>query len=134
MTLLVPDNGEGDALSAIVNLAAATNPILKLYQSNTTPSETDTAGTYTEATFTGYSSVTLTGASWTVTQGAPSHADYAQQIFTSSAGSQNQSIYGYFVVRATSGRIAWSERFSDGPYVIVNSGDQIKVTPIITLD
>ena len=31
-------------------------------------------------------------------------------------------------VRATSGRIAYAERFSDGPYNIVNNGDQIKIT------
>lgn len=134
MTLLVPNNGEGDILAYAVNKSAPENVVLCLYQSNTTPAETDTAATYTEASFTGYSNITLTGASWTVTEGAPSNAAYAQQIFTSSAGSQNQSVYGYYLKRATSGRIAWAERFTDGPYTIVNNGDQIKVTPQITLD
>lgn len=134
MALLVPNNGEGDALKAILNHTAATDPILCLYKSNTTPAETDTFATYTEADFTGYANITLTGSSWTVTEGAPSSASYAQQTFTSSAGSQNQSVYGYVVKRTTSGRIAWAERFSDGPYVIVNNGDQIKITPTITLD
>jgi hypothetical protein len=134
MTLLVPNIGEEDMLKAILNHTAATNPILKLYQSNTTPAETDTAATYTEATFTGYSSATLTGSSWTVTPGAPTEGSYAQQTFTSSAGSQNQAIYGYFVTRTTSGNLAWAERFTDGPYTIVNNGDAIKITPKITLD
>jgi hypothetical protein len=134
VTLLVPNHGEGDMLKYLLNFSAAENVILRLYQSNTTPAETDTAATYTEATWTGYSAATLTGASWVVTEGAPSDGAYAQQTFTSTAGSQSQNNYGYFMTRASSGRIAWAERFSDGPYQVVNNGDQIKVTPKITLD
>jgi hypothetical protein len=134
MTLLVPNNGEGDGLSYFVNKSTPENLVLRLYSSNTTPAETDTAASYTEATFTGYAAATLTGASWVVTEGAPSSAAYAQQTFTSSAGSQSASVYGYFLTRASSGRIAYAERFSDGPYSIVNNGDQIKITPTITLD
>jgi hypothetical protein len=135
MALLVPNNGEGDALQYFVNRAAPENLILKLFKSNTTPSETDTAATYTEADFTGYSAITLTGATWGApSEGAPSSIAYPQQTFTSSAGGQNQAIYGYFMVRASSGRIALAERFTDGPYTIVNNGDQIKITPTITGD
>lgn len=134
MTLLVPNNGEGDALAAIVGKAAAENLKLRLYQNNITPAETDTAATYTVATFTGYADITLTAASWTVTEGAPSDASYAQQTFTSSADQSSQSIYGYYFTRVTSGRIAWAERFPAGPYAIANNGDNIKVTPKFTLD
>jgi hypothetical protein len=38
------------------------------------------------------------------------------------------------MTRASSGRIALAERFSDGPYQIVNNGDNIRVTPQITFD
>jgi hypothetical protein len=135
MALLVPNNGEGDALEYFVNKSAPQNLVLKLFKSNTTPAETDTAATYTVADFTGYSDITLTGASWgSPSEGAPSSIAYAQQTFTSSAGSQNQNVYGYYCVRATSGRIALAERFSDGPYNIANNGDNIKVTPTITAD
>lgn len=134
MTLLVPNVGESLMLQAIVNKAAATDPILRLFKSNTTPAETDTFATYTEADFTGYASVTLTGSSWSISGTAPTQAAYAQQTFTSSAGSQNQSVYGYLINYTTSTTLGWAERFSDGPYVIVNNGDNIKVTPIITLD
>ena len=134
MALLVPDVGEVDGLNYFVNKTAPQDLIIKLYQNNITPAESDTAATYTVATFTGYAQATLTGASWTVTGGAPSSATYAQQTFTSTAGSQSQNIYGYYLVRATSGVLAYAERFSDGPYLIVNNGDQIKVTPTITMD
>lgn len=134
MALLIPNGGEVIALSYLVNKAAPENLILRLFKSNTTPAESDTVASYTEATFTGYSAKTLTGASWSTVSGAPSSASYALQTFTSSAGSQNESIYGYYLTRASSADLVYAERFSDGPYVIVNNGDSISVTPTITAD
>lgn len=69
-----------------------------------------------------------------MTEGAPSEGAYPEQTFTSSANQASQSNYGYFVVQQTSGIILWAERFTDGPYNIVNLNDAIKVTPKITLD
>lgn len=135
MTILMPDNGEGDVLQYFVNLAAPQNLVLHLFQNNITPAETDTAITYTEATFTGYSAITLTGASWGApVEGAPSSISYAQQSFTSTAGAQNQNIYGVYLTRAVSGRIAYAERFTGAPFNIANNGDIIKYTPSITAD
>jgi hypothetical protein len=134
MALVVPDGGESLALQYLVNKGTPQNLVLCLFKSNTTPAEADVIGTYTEADFTGYSNVTLTGSSWSVSGTAPTSIAYAQQTFTSSAGSQSQSVYGYFLKRASGGELVWAERFSDGPYVIVNNGDAIKVTPTITCD
>lgn len=134
MTLLVPDVGESRMLQAVVNKTAPQDLVLKLYKSNTTPAETDTAATYTEADFTGYASASLTGSSWTISGTAPTSAGYAQQTFSSSAAQTAQNVYGYFVIQTTSGILMWAERFSDGPYAISNNGDQIKITPAITLD
>lgn len=132
MTLLVPNNGEGDAAAAFVNKSTLSDLVLRLFTNNITPAETDTAATYTEAAGNGYGALTLTGASWTVTEGAPTQAAYAQQIFTFTGALGN--VYGYFCTRSTGGRIGYAERFSDGPYNIVNNGDQVKVTPQITFD
>lgn len=134
MALLVPNQGEVIALEAFLNKTAPQDLTLKLYKSNTTPGETDTEATYTEADFTGYSAINLTASSWVLTPGAPSEAAYPQQTFTSSAGSQSQAVYGYFLVQQSSGKLIYAERFSDGPYTIVNNGDAIKVTPKITAD
>lgn len=134
MTLLVPNVGEDLALQYLVNKASPQNLVLRLFKSNTTPAEGDTAGTYTEADFTGYAALTLAGASWTVTPGAPSQAAYAQQTFTSSAEQASQSIYGYYLTRLTGGELVYAERFTDGPYAITHLGDAIKVTPQITAD
>lgn len=130
MALVLVDQAENIAVEALVNKTAPQNLILRLFKSNTTPAETDTEATYTEADFTGYSAITLTGASWGAGSGGTT--SYAQQSFTSSAGSQNQAVYGYYLTQVTSGKLVWSERFTDGPYTIVNNGDVIKVTPTIT--
>lgn len=132
MALLFPQVGEVLALTCLVNKATPQNLVLKLFKSNTTPAATDIAGTYTEADFTGYSAATLTGSSWTSTAANPSHVDYAQQTFTSSAGSQSQNVYGYFMVQASSGTLMLAERFSNGPYLIQNNADAIQITPVIT--
>ena len=135
MAILVPDTGEVIALSYLTGKTAATEGLtLRLFQNNITPAEADTAATYTQATFTGYVSLALTPATWTVTGGAPTSATYPQQTFTSTAGAQNQSIYGYYLIRTTTLDLVYAERFSDGPYTIVNNGDAIKVTPTITAD
>lgn len=133
MALLVQNNGEAVALSLLVNkVTTPENLVLRLYTSNTTPAETDTAGTYTEASGNGYTAITLTGATWTVTPGAPTEAAYPEQTFTFTGNLGN--VYGYFMTRVTSGDLIYSERFTDGPYNIAGNGYQIKVTPKITMD
>lgn len=132
MAIVVPNVGENIALEALVNKTAPQNPVLKLFKNNITPAETDVDTDYTEATFTGYSSITLTGSSWNAASAGS--IDFAQQTFTSSADQTAESIYGYFVVQATSGKLMWSERFSSAPYTIENNGDDIDITPTITAD
>lgn len=130
MALVFPDQGENIALEAIVNKTAPQTLILRLFKSNTTPGEADTEATYTEADFTGYSAISLTGASWGAASGGT--IAYAEQSFPSSAGSQNQPVYGYYLTQTTSGKLVYAERFTDAPYTIVNNGDVIKVTPTIS--
>lgn len=129
MAINVPDVGENLALEMIVNKTAPQNLVLKLYSNNITPSDTDTAGTYTECTFTGYAAITLTGASWGAASGGS--IAYAQQTFTcSGAGSEN--VYGYYVVQVSSGTLLYSERGAGVPFVITTVGDNVKITPTIT--
>jgi len=134
MTIVVQNNGEGDALTFAVAKANPTELILRVYKNDITPSETDTAATYTEADFPGYANVTLTGANWTVSEGAPSQASYAQQSFTRNAGGAAQSVYGIYMTRVTSGRIFLAERDPSGAFAINNNGDAYKYTPQITAD
>lgn len=134
MTLVLVNNGEGRLLNNFLNKVAPQDQTLILYKSNTTPAETDTTATYTESTFTGYSSKSLTGSGWTVTEGAPTNAAFAQQTFTSSADQTAENAYGYAVKQTTSGILLWAERFTGAPYVIQNNNDAIQVTPQFTAD
>ena len=131
MALLFVNNGESIALQLITNkLATPENLVLRLFTSNTTPAETDTAGTYTEASGSGYAALTLTGASWTVS--GTTQIAYAEQTFTFTGALGN--VYGYYMTRASSGDLILAERFSGAPFAIANNGDQIKITPVITAD
>jgi len=137
MALEVPNEGTKRFFDIVLNNITQENLTLKLFKSNTTPAEDDTASTYTEATFTGYAAVTLTLGSWTVTLGSGATktlAAYAQQTFTSSANQTTENEYGYYIVGATSNKLYWAERFTSGPFPIANNGDTIKVTPQITGD
>ena len=132
MALVLVDNGEKVALEYLVNKVTAQEDLtLKLFTSNTTPTDTHTVTDYTEATGNGYSSKSLTGASWTVSGTNPTTASYAEQTFSFTGALGNT--YGYYVIRTSTGDLLWAERFTDGPYNIQNNGDQIKVTLNITM-
>lgn len=131
MALVIVDNGESIALQYLTNKSATTRDlILRLFTSNTTPAETDTTGTYTEASGNGYASITLTGASWTVSGTAPTSIGYAQQTFTFTGALGD--VYGYYLTRATDADLVAAERFTGAPFNIANNGDQIKITLAIT--
>lgn len=132
MALLVPNNGEVDALKYFLNVSGPENLVLRLFTSDTTPSETDTADTYTEASGYGYSAIALVAANWVVIEGNPTVATHPLQTFTFTGGLG--FVYGYYLTRASSGRLAYAERFSDGPYPVVNNGDQVKVTLTVNVD
>lgn len=132
MPLFIPNVGASDALDYFTNRATPEDLVLKLYTNDYTPVEGSVAGDFTEASGSGYSPITLTGSSW----GAPADlgglgmiATYAAQRFTFSGSLGN--VYGYYLVRSSSGVLAGAERFSDGPYNITASGDYIEVTPSV---
>lgn len=130
MALNFPDVGENLVLEMIVNKTAPQNLVLKLYKNNITPSDTDTAGTYTEATFGGYAAITLTGASWNAASSG-TIAYGSQQTFTCNA-TATDDIYGYYVVQSSSGTLLYSERDANAPFAVRNSGDAVKITPTIS--
>jgi hypothetical protein len=134
MALLVPNVGENIALSYLVGKVTTVRDLVyRLFATNVTPAETDTAGTYTEAAGGGYASKTLTGASWTVTNGAPTEASYAQQDYTFTGTlTTNPTVYGYYVTRATDADLVLAEAFSS--FTPTNNGDKILLTPKITAD
>lgn len=128
MAVVVPNAAEDVMLQNIVNKTAPQNWRLKLYTNDYTPVAGSTEANFTEANFTGYAAITLTGASWSIVAGSPTQATYAEQTFTSTADQSAQTVYGVYAVQQTSGKIMFAERFASAR-VVQNNGDNIKYTP-----
>lgn len=134
MPLLVPNTGEVITLNYLTNKVTTTRDLIyRLFATNITPAETDTAGTYTEAAGGGYAAITLAGASWTVTGGAPTSATFAQRTWTFTGPlTTNGTVFGYYVTRATDADLVLAETFTS--FTPTTNGDQILLTPAITCD
>lgn len=126
MPLTVPSVAEELALRILVNNIAAENLVLRLFVNNITINEGVTLSSFTEASGFGYVAVNVPSSGWTFVAGDPTVATCAPQSFTFTGALGN--VYGYFVTQVVSGKLMWAERFFDGPYLIVNNGDQINVT------
>lgn len=130
MTLIVQQHGEADALEYFVNKAQPENLVLRLFISNTTPAETDTAEVYIEADGEGYDPIVLIGDQWGMpSEGSPTTITYAAQSWLIEG--VLDVVYGYFMTREQSGRIALAERFNDGPYTNIQT---LRITPQIAAD
>lgn len=115
------------------NPAAGNNLTLKLFVNDVSPSDTDTAATYTEAVGGGYAAAVLNAASFAVSSvSGIVQAAYAQQQFVFTGPlTTNLNIYGAYVVDAD-GIIICAER-APSPYAPVNSGDMYVITPVFQL-
>lgn len=134
MALVLPSAAEKTVLDFLLGAATPSNQVLKLFTNNIAPSDTDTASTYTEMATLGYVAKTLTKTAWATmagATGAPAVSTYAQQTWTFTAGTA-VPVYGYFVIDSTTGLLLWAEAFGTAK-VVQNTGDQILITPAITL-
>ena len=131
MALVVPNASEVYMLEYILNQQSPTDLTIRLYANDVTPAEATIITDLTEVVGGGYAAVALTSGTWVITPGDPSEAAYTQitWTFTGSVG----NVYGYYVTRAN-GDLMWAERFSNGPYNISTSGDEIRVTQRLTLE
>jgi len=135
MAVVVPNASETIMLQYITNNDAPENISILLYSNNVIPDESSTEATFTEVTNgLGYTTggISFTPASWSITTGNPSQAEYLEVTWTFTGVKGN--IYGYYVTRDTGGELLWAERFSNGPYDIQTNGDEIKVVPRLTLE
>ena len=136
MTLVFASSGESRVLELLLNKQAQENLIMGLYSNSFLPAKSTVIGDLTETTGGGYARLTLPNpTSWTVVASngnglAEAVYDTRSIIFTASIG----AVHGYFMVGTTTGRYMYAEKFSDGPYLIVRSGDQINITPRIIVN
>ncbi len=136
MAIVIPDAAEVEWLKrALYANAGSENLSLRLFSNNVTPAESDVAGTYTEATFTGYAAKTLTssqsGATWavpTTSSGTTSSQYGTNQTYSPTT---SQTIYGYYLLFSTSGTIAGAEAFGAGKPLA--NGDSLLIVPKLQL-
>lgn len=87
----------------------------------------------TEATFSGYTRLTLILGNWTTPPVIDSDGNassyYPQQTFTKSGVTGNATIFGYFFGRISTHEILFAQRFDDGPFAMTADGSFIRVTP-----
>lgn len=108
--------------------------ILQLYTNNingtNVPVSTNVLVNFTQCVDAGYAPVTLTGASWTISQvGGVASATFPQQFITF-AGSV--TVYGYVAVDSTSTKGVWAEGFGPNGFSFI-SGQTLQLTPGVTL-
>ena len=135
MALVVPNASEVIMLNYILNIDAPENISIRLYANNVIPDENSTVATFTEvANGLGYTTggQSLIPGSWSVISGNPSQAEHTEVTWTFTGAAGN--IYGYYVTRDTGGELLWAERFTNGPFNITTNGDEIKITPRLTLE
>lgn len=131
MALVITDTGKELALGYLIGRTTSTQGLtLKLYTNNVAPSvSTTNEGLTYLASGSGYAPVNLTPSSWVVDG---SSAAYPQQTWTFTGPVGN--VYGYAVTTQSSNILVMAEKFSDGPYNILSSGDIIRVTLSISLN
>jgi len=135
MALVVPNGSEVIMLNYILNIDAPENLSIQLYANNVIPDENSTVASFTEvANGLGYTTggISLTPGSWSVISGNPSQAEHTEVTWTFTGAAGN--VYGYYVTRDTGGELMWAERFTNGPFNITTNGDEIKITPRLTLE
>lgn len=135
MALVVPDLGELELLDKLLKDALSTNEdfILKLYKTDHTPVAASLAAEFTEATFTNYSVRTLARATWNAASTISNKASssYGSTPLSWTCGATGNTIYGYYVIGATSNVCLWAEKFSTAR--VLAEDDILNLTPKFTL-
>ncbi len=93
-------------LARLLNYSATGDVTIHLYSNDATISDTNVIADFTLVT--DPASISLTGTSWSITDGT---ASYAQQTFTYSTSG---TVYGYVITNAAGTIVMWAEEFTDG--------------------
>jgi len=105
---------------------------VRLFRNDHVPGAGDTAGSYTEANFSGYSPISFTDwGSVTVSSNVAS-VSAGSKVFTHDGGATNNDIYGAYVTRDTDNALLFAQRDDSPPFAMNGGGKSYTVTPLIT--
>jgi hypothetical protein len=132
VALVVPDLGEIELLTKLLkNTADTEDYILKLYKNNYTPIAATVVGSFTEADFTNYVDKTIARSDWATPSTVSNKAESSVATQSWTCGVTTNTIYGYYVVGATSGVCLWAEEFAAAR--VLADGDILNLTPKFNL-
>jgi hypothetical protein len=117
----------------ITNNGAIPTLSIGLFVNNHTPAWTDSNGSFTECTATGYGRQPMPNAYWTIVAGGtpPATATAVPALFTFTAG-LGQSLYGWFLYDESTGLILAAEQFT-AAYAIPSGGGSYVVVPQLNI-
>jgi len=99
-------------ISLDTNNQAPEDWVAKLFVNNHTPAVTDLPVAYTECTCPGYLPITTVPANWTgIAAGGVATFNYPTLTFTITSNPGAQTIYGYYVLSASTGALLGAELF-----------------------
>ena len=126
MAIQLSSTGINTMLSSFLE---SEDQILKLYSNDVDPTATTTLSQFTEVAGGGYAEKNLTAVSnWSVAAGVATTTPQTWD-FTGAAG----SVYGYYLVGASTGNLLAAEKFDNGPYTVAVTGDKITVSITLSL-
>jgi hypothetical protein len=107
----------------------------RLFKTNITPTQDDTDGTYagTEADFTGYALVRVTG--WGASSFAAELALSVASPVLYTVGSPvvtGNNVYGYYACLHGTDHVVWAMRFDGAPLAMSVAGVSIEIVPALT--
>ena len=114
------DEGCQAVLDAETGHAAMPALYIRLFTNNVTPDNTFDHTSFTEATFTGYSSMALPDPGASTVSAHIAASAYAAQSFTITAGSQN--IYGWYITNSAATKAYWAQRDAGAPVGMSSAG------------
>lgn len=129
MAAIIVNTGRVVLFDYIVGKDTTTEPLtLHYYVNQPTVTAATVIGDLTECTEGGYSSIALTGGSWTASGTSTVYSTQQTTTFTASPGTQ--TIYGYYYTLTTTGTLFAVEDLAVAFPVNAN-GDILRMTPEI---
>lgn len=123
MALVIPNNQKTLYLDAL-KLGYFPSPRIHLFQNNVVPDGTFTLASFTEATFTGYSSQLVTWGASFLNGSNKGQLDSGLHTFTAGTIGTSNTVYGYYVTDSGSTTCLFSERNPAGG-VLINTTGQV---------
>jgi len=116
----------------LIRLEMFGNHKVALFQNDRSPKLDDNASLFTPCTFSGYPGPVLTYG-WTspVMVGNRAFTHSEEFVWTHNGGPVGNWVYGYYVMNV-SDELRFAERFCNGPFLVAQSGRQIKLTLMFT--